>query len=160
MSPEKQTPDLIKVKKAIAELRGKFNPLLPIMSYIHYFDSFNDLLYEEIPLNEKPETISISTTSETIILARPTLWKEGKPVFLIGRGYPISIVLVPNKERDALVEEKMDSFQLDAWLKSPHVTNLIKPKQRATEFSVILFLSVFASVITSVFITYLVLKGG
>lgn len=139
--------------ESIQKLKEAFNPIIPLKGFLHYYTDFEHKIYEEVMLNEIPQTIEFDS-GEAIILKSAAEVKDGKPVYKVGRGYPISIDLIPDKDRNAIIEETMSSFRLKAWLNDVHITHLTKPKR--SDFNPIYsaFFAVLSSVFITLFITY------
>lgn len=108
--------------------------------------------------NCKPE-VFLDDIEEGFVLTKPALISEGTPIFLVRRGFPISITLEMvsikemNELRILLKENKMTSTEFYSWVKSGYTSQILKISRIGNKESMVLLI---AFVIISCLITFII----
>jgi len=93
---------MTKISEIKKGLETKFNELFIHKAYVQYFFDAKHLESVLKPLERIPLVLRIKNLQESFILRKPAYYLNGKPVFQLIRGFPLSIEL-------SLLQEKSES---------------------------------------------------
>lgn len=154
----------------------KINDTIKYSGYVIYLFDSDNLTGMMKPLTSIPPTLRWKNTSEMFKLDKPALYIDGLPVFLVLRGYPISISFqfIENNEmvnmldekgqkvldkdgkeimikRKRLTEKGQSSSEIEAQLRSMYVNNVFRKKMMdSTVWIVFVLWSLLCIIITYV----------
>ena len=127
--------------------------LLAFQGYVLYCYNPENLNCKLIPLPRLDPTLRIKTTGEVFQLGRPSLYIEGKPLFIIIRGFPFSIDIKLNENRDKLIERGYNPAEIDARIHSIYTQRIFRAPKITLQSIVIVFLLILSSCLVTYMIT-------
>ncbi|HEC92910.1 MAG TPA: hypothetical protein ENI51_07980 [Candidatus Atribacteria bacterium] len=122
---------------------------LSFAGYVLYCYNPQNLNFKLIPLPRLQSTLRIKNTGEVFNLGKPSMYLEGKPLFIVVREIPFSIDLELDKNR--LYEKGYSASEIDAKIHSIYTQRIFRPP-RITFQAVIL---IILTILTSCLITYM-----
>jgi len=118
-------------------------------AWLLYFWTTNHSLNAElVSINSIKPEIDISNFEEMFRLNQPAFFISGKPVFVVKRGYPISINLefISDKERSKITEKfNITSDEFYSLMKSSYKNQIFKNTLSSKEFIIIFFMGIFCT---------------
>jgi len=140
-------------------LKHKARENVAFAGYLLYIWNPEKLHSKLYPLPEVKSTVRISSTGESFNLGKPSLYLEGKPLFIVIRELPYSIELElkDNNYHFKVLEEKgYTASEIDAKINSMYVNQIFRAK-RLTKTDIIVFL---LSILSSILITSMMFMVG
>lgn len=161
----------------------KIDNAIKYSGYVIYLYDSDNLTGMMKPLTNIPPTLRWKNTSEMFKLDKPALYIDGLPVFLVLRGYPISISFsfIENNElvnmldekgnkikdndgkeimvkRKRLTEKGQSSSEIEAQLRSMYVNNVFRKKMMDSSTWIIFILWSFLCVLITYIICEIILN--
>jgi len=93
---------MVKVADIKTKIESDFNKMFIHKAYVQYFYDSIHLESKLKPIERIPLVLRLSNFQESFILRKPSYYLNGKPVFQLLRGYPLSIQTV-------LLQENLES---------------------------------------------------
>lgn len=148
----------------ISDLSKDVKRQLGYIGFVFYVWNPNNLNIKIIPLTNVNPVLDITNTKEFYYLYRPALFIDGKPIFLIIRGIPISFELKLIKDNSNLIQSiELAGYtpqEIRAKLKSGHSTYIFgKPNLSLSQLLWIIFLMVSICLIEYIVISSIFLGG-
>ena len=104
---------MVKVSDIKDKIESDFNKMFIHKAYIQYFYDSKHFETRLKPIERIPLVLRLKNYQETFILRKPSYYLNGKPVFQLLRGYPLSIQMSLLQETNEVSFEILNNVDLE-----------------------------------------------